>query len=103
MNKKRKLSEIRKKIEEGTAVVLTVQELLDRISEDGKIQFEEIDIVTTATKALMSGIMGMFSFRLSPPKTVRKFTEVDINGIPTFPGPCPNEYLGIVDLIIIDK
>ena len=100
MNKKRKLSEIRKKIKEGTAVVLTVQELLDRIGEEGKIQFEEIDIVTTATKALMSGIMGMFSFRLSPPKTVRKFTEVDINGIPTFPGPCPNEYLGIVDLII---
>jgi putative methanogenesis marker 16 metalloprotein len=48
----------------------------------------------------MSGIMGIFSFRLSPPKTLRKFTEVDINGIPAFPGPCPNEYLGIVDLII---
>jgi putative methanogenesis marker 16 metalloprotein len=44
--------------------------------------------------------MGVFSFRLSPPKTLRKFTEVNINGIPGFPGPCPNEYLGIVDLII---
>ena len=48
----------------------------------------------------MSGISGIFSFRLSPPKTLRKFTEVSINGIPGFPGPCPNEYLGIVDLII---
>jgi putative methanogenesis marker 16 metalloprotein len=48
----------------------------------------------------MSGIMGIFSFRLAPPKTLRKFTEITINGIPSFPGPCPNEYLGIADLII---
>jgi putative methanogenesis marker 16 metalloprotein len=98
--KKRKLSEIRKKVENGSAVVLTVQELIDQISEGEKVKFEDVDIVTTATKGLMSGIMGIFSFRLSPPKTLRKFTEVDINGIPAFPGPCPNEYLGIVDLII---
>ncbi|TET57610.1 MAG: methanogenesis marker 16 metalloprotein [Promethearchaeota archaeon] len=97
---KRKLSEIRKKIEKGSAVVITVQELIDRINDGEKVKFEDVDIVTTATKALMSGIMGIFSFRLSPPKTLRKFTEVQINGIPTFPGPCPNEYLGIVDLII---
>ncbi|MFX1599598.1 MAG: methanogenesis marker 16 metalloprotein [Promethearchaeota archaeon] len=100
MVKKRRLSEIRKKVENGSAVILTVQELIEKISEGKKIKFEDVDIVTTATKGLMSGIMGIFSFRLSPPKTLRKFTEVDINGIPTFPGPCPNEYLGIVDLII---
>ncbi|MCK4379707.1 MAG: methanogenesis marker 16 metalloprotein [Candidatus Lokiarchaeota archaeon] len=100
MVKKRKLSEIRKKIENGSAVVLTVQEFIDRISEGEKVKFEDVDIITTATKALMSGIMGIFSFRLSPPKTLRKFTEVTINGISAFPGPCPNEYLGIVDLII---
>ncbi|MCK4780442.1 MAG: methanogenesis marker 16 metalloprotein, partial [Candidatus Lokiarchaeota archaeon] len=100
MVKKRKLSEIRKKIENGSALVLTVQEFIDRISEGEKVKFEDVDIITTATKALMSGIMGIFSFRLSPPKTLRKFTEVTINGISAFPGPCPNEYLGIVDLII---
>ncbi|MFX0022532.1 MAG: methanogenesis marker 16 metalloprotein [Candidatus Hermodarchaeota archaeon] len=100
MVRKRKLSEIRKKVENGAAIVLTVQELIDQISKGEKVKFEDVDIVTTATKGLMSGIMGVFSFRLSPPKTLRKFTEVDINGIPAFPGPCPNEYLGIVDLII---
>ena len=100
MVKKREFAEIRKKIENGTAVVFTVQELIDHISKGKKVKFEDIDIVTTATKGLMSGIMGIFSFRLSPPKTLRKFNEVNINGIPTFPGPCPNEYLGIVDLII---
>jgi uncharacterized protein (DUF39 family) len=42
----------------------------------------------------------IISFRLSPPKKLQKFTEVIINGIHAFVGPCPNEYLGIVDLIV---
>ena len=96
----RKLSEITKKIENRTATVITVQELINRISDGEKLKFEDVDVVTTATKGLMSGIMGVFSFRLSPPKTLRKFTQVSINGIQAFPGPCPNEFLGIVDLII---
>jgi putative methanogenesis marker 16 metalloprotein len=98
--KRRSLSEIKKKIENATANIITVQELLDRISDNERVTFEDVDIMTTATKGLMSGIMGIFSFRLSPPKTLRKFTKVTINGIDSFPGPCPNEYLGIVDLII---
>ncbi|MFX1392746.1 MAG: methanogenesis marker 16 metalloprotein [Promethearchaeota archaeon] len=100
MAKKRSLSEINKKIKAGTAIILTVQDFIDRINDGEKIQFDDVDVITTATKGLMSGIMGIFSFRLSPPKTLRKFTEVNINGISGYPGPCPNEYLGIVDLII---
>ena len=100
MVKKRKLSEIREKIKSGSANVLTVQELINRISDGEKVQFEDVDVITTATKGLMSGIAGIFSFRLAPPKAVRKFTEITINGIAGYPGPCPNEFLGIIDLII---
>ena len=100
MPNKRKLSEIRNKISSGTANVLTVQEFITQINNGEHIKFEDVDVITTATKGLMSGIMGVFSFRLSPPKTLRKFTEISINGIPAFPGPCPNEYLGIADLIV---
>jgi len=97
---KRTLEEINKKIESGNAVVITVQELIDRISEGENVEFKDVDVVTTATKGLMSGIAGIFSFRLTPPKTIRKFKEVSLNGIAAFPGPCPNEFLGIVDLIL---
>ncbi len=100
MPNKRKLSEIRNKISSGTANVITVQEFITQIKDGEHITFEDVDVITTATKGLMSGIMGVFSFRLSPPKTLRKFTEISINGIPAFPGPCPNEYLGIADLIV---
>jgi len=89
-----------KKINTGTANILTVQEFINRLDNGEHIKFEEVDVITTATKGLMSGIMGVFSFRLVAPKTLRKFTEISINGIPAFPGPCPNEYLGIVDLIV---
>ena len=65
--KKRSLSEIKKKIKDGTAIVITVQELIDQISKGEKVEFEDVDVITTATKGLMSGIMGVFSFRLSPP------------------------------------
>ncbi|MHA1370587.1 MAG: methanogenesis marker 16 metalloprotein [Promethearchaeota archaeon] len=100
MAKKRTLHEINEKIEKGTASVMTAQEFLDRLADGEKITFNDVDVITTATKGLMSGIAGIFSFRLSPPKTLRKFKEILLNGIPAFPGPCPNEYLGIADLII---
>lgn len=100
MDKKRTLDEINSKIKEGKATILSVQELIDKLDNGEKVEFEDIDVITTATKALMSGIAGIFSFRLSPPKKVRKFIEVSINGIPGFPGPCPNEFLGIIDLIL---
>ena len=98
--KRRKLSEIKAKVKSGKAIVITAQEFIDRIRNGEKVKFEDVDVITTATKGLMSGIMGVFSFRLSQPKTLRKFTEITINGIPAFPGPCPNEYLGIADFII---
>ncbi len=98
--KKRTYSEINQKISKGTAVILTVQELIEKLEDGEKVRFEDVDVITTATKALMSGIAGIFSFRLTPPKKIRKFTKVSLNGITAFPGPCPNEFLGIVDLIL---
>jgi putative methanogenesis marker 16 metalloprotein len=98
--KKRTYDEIKQKIANNTAVVLTVQELIKKLKDGENVKFEDVDVITTATKALMSGIAGIFSFRLTPPKKIRKFIKVSLNGIVGFPGPCPNEFLGIVDLIL---
>ncbi|HEY0088393.1 MAG TPA: homocysteine biosynthesis protein, partial [Candidatus Lokiarchaeia archaeon] len=100
MKKVRTLLEINKKINKNKAIVFTVQELIDRINDGEKVQFKDVDVITTATKGLMSGIIGIFSFRLAPTKQVRKFVEISLNGINSIPGPCPNEFLGIVDLIV---
>ncbi len=100
MVKKRKISEIRKKIADGTARVMTAQELLDGLSNGQQIGFDDVDIITTGTKGLYSGIVGVFSFAMCPPKTVKTFKDAWINGIPAFVGPCPNESLGEIDVML---
>jgi len=100
MAKTRTIEEITQKIDKNTAVVITAQEFLDKIAEGEKIEFEDVDVITTATKGLMSGIAGIFSFRLAEPKKYRKFKEITLNGIPGYVGPCPNEFLGVIDVIV---
>lgn len=100
MVKRRTIAEINEKIASGTASILTMQELLDGFERGERITYEDVDVVTTATKGLMSGIMGVFSFRVAPPRSHRKFVEIAMNGVPGFAGPCPNEFLGIVDFIL---
>jgi putative methanogenesis marker 16 metalloprotein len=96
----RTLDEINAKINNGTAVIMTAQEFIDAFASGSELTFDDVDVVTTATKGLMSGIFGVFSFRIAPPKEHREFVGLTINGIPGFPGPCPNEFLGIVDVLL---
>ncbi|NMC08048.1 MAG: methanogenesis marker 16 metalloprotein [Candidatus Lokiarchaeota archaeon] len=99
MGKTRTLAQIKEKIKKGTAVVMTAQEFVEAIDKK-PLAFDDVDVVTTATKGLMSGILGIFTFRVSPPKEHRKFIDVIMNGIPGYPGPCPNEFLGVVDVLL---
>ncbi|HME52719.1 MAG TPA: methanogenesis marker 16 metalloprotein [Candidatus Lokiarchaeia archaeon] len=96
----RTLDDINEKIKNGTAVVMTAQEFIDTIASGESLRFEDVDVVTTGTKGLMSGILGIFTFRVTPPKVHRKFTQISMNGIPGYPGPCPNEFLGVVDVLL---
>jgi len=98
--KKRKLEEIQKKIQSGKANIFTAQELCELIEKGEKIEFNDIDVVTTATKGLMSGTTAIVSLKVSEPAVFQKAKEMTLNGIPCYVGPCPNEFLGIVDAII---
>ncbi len=98
--KERSVEEIQEKINEGKANIFTAQELCDLINKGEKIDFEDIDVITTATKGLMSGTTAIVSFRVSEPKKFQKAKKMTLNGIPAYVGPCPNEYLGVVDAII---
>ena len=61
---------------------------------------DEVDVVTTATCGVMSGTAAVMHLRVSEPGSFRKAASVELNGIPAYPGPCPNENLGSVDLFI---
>ncbi|NVM28954.1 MAG: methanogenesis marker 16 metalloprotein [Candidatus Helarchaeota archaeon] len=94
------LAEINHKLEKGTAVVMTADELCNLIREDKKISIDDIDVVTTATKGLMSGTIVILSFRVAEAAVFKKAKELYLNDVPCYVGPCPNEFLGVIDCIL---
>jgi len=81
-------------------VVVTVDELKRMIRNNEEDRIEEIDIVTTATCGVMSGTMAVLHIPIAEPGTFRKGEKVYLNGIEGYIGPCPNEYLGSVDVVV---
>ena len=94
-------SEIQKKIDQGEVVILTAQEICDQVRNGKIINLDTIDVVTTATSALMSGTYAVLSFKVAEPDTFVKAQKVWINKVPAQVGPCPNERIGILDLIVL--
>ena len=97
----RTLSEIQERIDRGEVVILTAQEICDRVRNGETLELDDIDVVTTATSALMSGTYAVLSFKVAEPDTFTKAAKVWINNVPAQVGPCPNERIGILDLIIL--
>jgi putative methanogenesis marker 16 metalloprotein len=97
----RTIPEIQDKIDAGDAVVLTATEISARIRAGEEIKLEDVDVVTTATRGIMSGTYAVLSFKVSEPDSFVKASEVLLNGVPAVVGPCPNERLGILDLIVL--
>jgi putative methanogenesis marker 16 metalloprotein len=97
----RTIPEIQTKIDSGDAVVLTAAEISAKVRAGEEIRFEDVDVVTTATRGVMSGTYAVLSFKVSEPDSFIKASRVLLNGIPAVVGPCPNERLGILDLILL--
>ena len=100
MAKKRTIEEINKRVKSGKATVLTADELKKILEKGEKVHWSEVDVVTSATCGLMSGTICVLSFPVSGQGEFTRAEEVLLNGITAFPGPCPNERLGVIDLIV---
>jgi putative methanogenesis marker 16 metalloprotein len=100
MRKRRTLAEIAAKIERGEGVVMTAEELCNSVRSGEDIGFEDVDVVTSATCGVMSGTFAVLSFQVAERDEFERASKVFLNGVPAFVGPCPNERLGIVDMIV---
>jgi putative methanogenesis marker 16 metalloprotein len=98
--KSRTLSQIKQKIDNGEATVLTAEEISDLVREGNEPEFDDVDVVTTGTCGIMSGTAAILHIKVGEPGSFKKASKILLNGVPGFPGPCPNEWLGSVDLII---
>lgn len=91
---------IREKLDRKQAVVLTAREVSELAEKGEELRAKDVDVVTTATRAIMSGTYAVLSFPVNSPLNFRRASEVLLNGVPAQVGPCPNESLGILDLIV---
>lgn len=96
----RSVAHIREKLDKKEAVVLTAQEVSELVQKGENITLGDVDVVTTATRAIMSGTYALLSFPVKCPLSFKRASSVLLNGIPAHVGPCPNESLGVLDLIV---
>jgi len=96
----KEFSEILERIERSEAVVLTAEEVSRLVEKKDRSSLEEVDVVTTATRAVMSGTYAILSFPVAEPGSFQRARNVWLNGISAQVGPCPNEKLGVLDMVI---
>ncbi|QSZ67345.1 methanogenesis marker 16 metalloprotein [Methanofollis aquaemaris] len=94
------ISEIRERVRDGEAVVLTASEFKARVRARERPGPVDVDVVTCGTCGVMSGTAALLSVPVAPPGTFGRAEAVRLNGVPAYPGPCPNERLGLVDMIV---
>ncbi|WP_305066167.1 methanogenesis marker 16 metalloprotein [Methanoculleus sp.] len=94
------IAEIDEKIRNGSAVVYTAAEFKRLVREGAEITAADVDVVTTGTCGVMSGTAAILSVPVAAPGTFERAERAWLNGVPCMPGPCPNERLGLLDLIV---
>ena len=100
MTKNRSIADINQKIEKGEANIYTAEEFKKLIKKGDTPSFENVDVVTCGTCGVMSGTAAILNFIISEPGEFIRASEVYLNGVPAYAGPCPNEWLGSVDAIL---
>ena len=94
------VAEIDEKIRNGSAVVYTAAEFKRLIREGAEVSAADVDVVTTGTCGVMSGTAAILSVPVAEPGAFERAERAWVNGVPCMPGPCPNERLGLLDLIV---
>ena len=100
MTNQRTVAQINEKIDNGEANIYTAEEFKKLIKKGDAPSFEDVDVVTCGTCGVMSGTAAILNFIVSEPGEFIRAREVYLNGVPAYAGPCPNEWLGSVDVIL---
>lgn len=96
----RTIENINKKIENQDCNIYTAEEFKKLIEDDDAPAFDEVDVVTTGTCGVMSGTSVVFNIIVAEQGSFMRAKNIYMNGVPGNVGPCPNERLGSVDLIL---
>ncbi len=100
MEKRSTIREINERLKKGEAVVMTSSDFKKEVRHGHRFRVGEVDVVTCATRSIMSGTAAMFVVPVAGPGVFARAKKIWLNGIPGMPGPAPNERLGVVDVMI---
>jgi len=92
------IEEINEKIKKGSVVVLTAEEIIDYVQENGiKKTAKDIDVVTTATFGPMCSSGAFINFGHSDPPI--KMSKIWLNDVPAYAGiAAVDAYIGATEL-----
>jgi len=89
------IQEINERCRAGKALVMTEHELWRRL-RSGEPQ-PHPDVVVFAFSASMRGAAAMILVPVTGPGVFTRAETITLGGVPAYPGPAPNERLGVVD------
>jgi uncharacterized protein (DUF39 family) len=91
------ISHINTNIKRGTAIVMTEQEFMEDLRKGVEFDLPDIDIITTAFCTETSGTAALIGVPVAERGVFTRAKKMWLNGIPGYPGPAPNERLGLVE------
>ncbi len=94
------ISEINEKLLRGEAVVMTAMEFKKEVRSGRKFRVSDVDVVTTATRGLMSGTSAMVVVPVAGKGVFGQADKIWLNGVPCLPGISPAGDSGVVDAVI---
>ena len=94
------IKEINARLKKGAAVVMTAMEFKEEVRNGYKFKVADVDVVTTATRSIMSGTSAMLVVPVAKKGTFKRAHKMWLNGVPCFPGSSPGEGSGMVDTVI---
>ena len=89
------VAEINERVRAGTAIVRTLEQLLEGAAGHG-----DAEIVVLAFVTGISGTAAMLCVPVAERGVFTRATEIVLNGVRGHPGPAPNERLGVVDALV---
>lgn len=99
-NMRRSVRDIQGRIDCREARVYTAKEFKDLVRQGKRPALGEVDVVTAGTFGVVSGTLAVLCIPVCGPGEFRHAERVSLNGVPANVGPCPNESLGMVDVIV---
>lgn len=94
------IGEINSRLKRGEAVVMTAMEFKKEVRGGYRFKVSDVDVVTTATRAVMSGTSAMLVIPIAEDGAFKRVEKMWLNEVPCLTGCNPEGASGKVDTVI---